>query len=55
MLQDGAPLIRSAPSVVNVRAFTPRRERLDLVEQVHAHYLPANIDRLHAEVFRRSA
>ncbi len=55
MLQDGAPLIRSAPSSFHVRAFTPRRERLDLVEQVLSHFLPGIIDRLHAEVFRRSA
>jgi hypothetical protein len=55
MLQDGAPLIRQAPSACNVREFKPSRERLDLVEQAHRAFLPANIDRLHAEVFRRSA
>ncbi len=55
MLQDGAPLVRLAPSAVNVRAFTPRRDRLEVVEQVHSHFLPSNVERLHAEVFRRSA
>lgn len=55
MLQDGAPLIRHAPSACNVRAFTPSRERLDLVERAHSLSLPSVIARLHNEVFSRVA
>ena len=54
MLQDGAPLIRQAPSACNVREFRPPRERLDLVERVHTLSLPHVIERLHQEVFCRA-
>ena len=55
MLQDGAPLIRQAPSACNVRDFKPSRERLDLLERAHTLSLPHVIDRLHSEVFCRVA
>jgi hypothetical protein len=55
MLQDGAPLIRQAPSACNVRQFTPPRDRLDLVERAHTLSLPHVIERLHREVFCRVA
>jgi len=55
MLQDGAPLIRHAPSACHVRAFTPARDRLDLVERAHSLVMPSVIDRLHSEVFSRVA
>ena len=54
MLQDGAPLIRQAPSACNVREFKPPRERLDLVERAHTLSLPHVIERLHQEVFCRA-
>ena len=53
MLQDGAPLVRQAPSACNVVEFRPARERLDMVERVHTLALPSVIDRLHREVFCR--
>ena len=55
MLQDGAPLVRQAPSACNVREFRPSRERLDLVERAHTLSLPHVIARLHEEVFCRVA
>lgn len=55
MLQDGAPLIRQAPSACNVREFRPSRERLDLVERAHTLSLPHVVERLHREVFCRVA
>ncbi|MDD5576910.1 MAG: phage/plasmid replication protein, partial [Acidithiobacillus sp.] len=55
MLQDGAPLIRQAPSACNVRQFTPPRDRLALVERAHTLSLPHVIERLHREVFCRVA
>ncbi len=55
MLQDGAPLVRQAPSACNVREFRPSRERLDLVERAHTLSLPHVIARLHEEFFCRVA
>ncbi|MHB1881324.1 MAG: phage/plasmid replication domain-containing protein [Acidithiobacillus sp.] len=54
MLQDGAALVRQAPSAFNVIEFKPPRERLDLVERAHTLALPSVIERLHQEVFRRA-
>ena len=54
MLQDGAPLVRQAPSACNVREFKPLRARLDIVEQSHGLALPFVIARLHEECFRQA-
>jgi hypothetical protein len=54
MLQDGAPLVRQAPSACNVREFKPLRARLDIVEQAHGLALPFVIARLHEECFRQA-
>ena len=55
MLQDGAALVRHAPSACNVVEFRPSPERLRLIAEAHALALPVQIERLHSEVFRLSA
>ncbi|MHB1267547.1 MAG: phage/plasmid replication protein, II/X family [Acidithiobacillus ferriphilus] len=50
MMQDGQALSMVRLEPCKVYEFTPKRDRLDLVQRAHALALDADIDRLHREV-----